>query len=300
MQGSAGHNFHRCQFLIRLLEEPPGGAASAAGIARHSYSCWRVPAHLQKLPWQELLGERAGQLSEQLLLLANSHVASVLAKLEEPRFIHCYSISTTLEDTAGNGHSITSHALAPMSTSSGSSSSQVLSCSSSSSAGSATITGGAGGEMAGGLLFELPRFGLEFELLQGVLVSRQYSGFTLGRQQQLVWQPDALAGGSTGAAAPPLHYTLPGLCQYLVLKKLQPVAAAAGAPAAQQQGRAAATLMLVPAGAVLPPWDGGVRVQVDSACGARVQVGVCAGFSAPSCPTQLPPFNQCMDYTSLQ
>ncbi len=278
LQGGAGHNFHRCQFLIRLLEEP--GRA-----ARRSYSCWRVPAHLQDLPWQQLLGKRAWQLGEQLVVQTNSHIASVLAKLEEPRYIHCYSITTTLASSssgpAGGGPSISSHVLdlgcsSPMSTSS-------------SEGGSNMSTGSAGGELAGGLLFELPRLGLEFELRQGVLASRQYSGFTLGRQQQLVWQPEA-AGGS-GAAAPHLHYTLPGFSQYLVLEKLQPAAAAAaGAPTAQQQSRAAAaTLVLVPAGAVLPPWNSGaagvVRVQVDGACGTRVQVRWFCRCQCPALPS---------------
>ena len=55
-------------------------------------------------------------------------------------------------------------------------------------------------DKAGTLLFELPRFGISFELVEGALHSRDFLGFALAQEQQL---PDALHG----------------LQQYLILEK---------------------------------------------------------------------------------
>ncbi|KAL4434355.1 hypothetical protein ABPG75_000796 [Micractinium tetrahymenae] len=72
------------------------------------------------------------------------------------------------------------------------------------------------------MLFELPRFGLEFELLpSGELRSLDYAGHRLAACQQL-WEPAAAAGhdgGSSGAAS----YTLPDFQQYLVLEPAAPL-----------------------------------------------------------------------------
>jgi hypothetical protein len=265
LEGDA-RSFHRCQYLIQLGQQP-----EAPGAATW-YRCWRVPSHMQGLHWQQLLGERSADLSEQLVLLPGSHLVKVLAKLESHEYIHCYSIRSTLaEVSSGGGGSsssaaaISSYALnmssvfATSTSSSDSASSScnspILSCSSD---GASDMVVSTDGELATGLLLELPRYRLEFELQQGLLASRQYGGFSLRSQQQLVDQLGAAGGGGKAT-----RFTLLGFSQYLVLEK-------------PQASRPAATLVLVPAGAVLPAWGGGgvgsVHMQVSSACDESLQV----------------------------
>ena len=100
------------------------------------------------------------------------------------------------------------------------------------------------------MLFALPRFGLEFELLpSGQLRSLDYRGFALGSCQQLVnmWGDGAIA------------YTLPDFDQFLVLDKYD------------ASGRLESQRVVVPHGRV-ERGRGHVAIQHASGCGATIQV----------------------------
>ncbi|PNH12759.1 hypothetical protein TSOC_000243 [Tetrabaena socialis] len=95
----------------------------------------------------------------------------------------------------------------------------------------------------GGTLFELPRYGLEFVLRGGQVLSRNYSGYRLRSRQQLVGG-EPLGGSTTGGGCG-VSYTLPDFQQYLVLERVQ-------GPAGYVPGaRRADVLVLVPAGEVV-------------------------------------------------
>eukprot|EP00878_Enallax_costatus_P022742 GHUV01024146.1.p1 GENE.GHUV01024146.1~~GHUV01024146.1.p1 ORF type:complete len:469 (+),score=155.16 GHUV01024146.1:124-1407(+) len=107
------------------------------------------------------------------------------------------------------------------------------------------------------MAFELPRFGLEFELHDnGQLASKQFKGYCLHECQQLV---------ADGAA----RYTLPDFDRYLVLHRCAELSCAH----VPGSGRAD-VLVLVPAGPVQPGWATGAKVSVltDCAVGATLQV----------------------------
>jgi hypothetical protein len=92
----------------------------------------------------------------------------------------------------------------------------------------------------GYMLFELPRFGLEFELRAGLLWSLDYSGYHLHPRQQLLSEQGCL---SPGACSIKTVYTLPNFRQYLVLQRAQQQSVMAG----QRGGKR----VIVPVGQVL-------------------------------------------------
>lgn len=130
------------------------------------------------------------------------------------------------------------------------------------------------------LLFELPRYNLEFELssLDGAIRSRNYAGYRLRRSQQLV------SGGGGNAVV----YTLPEFRHYLVLERDPGSAAVVGTQRAD-------VLVLVPAGlSVARRLDGSVMLAVPQEAGEPIRVSICtcAGaqlfkywrISASDCP----------------
>eukprot|EP00798_Chlamydomonas_sp_ICE-L_P016685 gene16685-22945_t len=64
------------------------------------------------------------------------------------------------------------------------------------------------------LLWELPRYGLEFTYRDGTFISRDYAGFKLADEQQLASSKD------DHAAEGCVDYTLPNFQQYLVLERM--------------------------------------------------------------------------------
>lgn len=130
--------------------------------------CWRVPHHLASIHWTKLLVSCSQQLqTRQLVLLSGSKQLNILSKFEDKKYIHAFApAEASTADSAGNspwsaaGSSVTS------------------SSDSSTNMGSGML-----------LLFELPRYGLEFELLaDGRMLSKDHSGYCLSRCQQLVTQ----------------------------------------------------------------------------------------------------------------
>lgn len=230
---------HATQFLVQV--QPARNAAAAA------YSCWHVPVHLQdaQRDWRSLLqGVQRGRVP-QLVLTQQSQAATVLGKFEAAHFIHAYAA-----------------------TDSGASSSSSTKSSKSSKSSSD----------AAGMLFELPRFGLEFELRAGgVLASRNFRGYRLCQQQQLV-------GSAQGVST---SYQLPELQQYLVLRRDARLASDE-VPGA---GRAE-VLVLVPAGHVCKDFSSGrVWVELSNSSGAHLQVrvrGEAACHALSCCSMQLP------------
>ncbi len=207
---------------------------------RHvSYDCRRVPPHLRAVHWCELLRHpRRAQLTDRLLLAVAdgagkdqegaggnvSHVVNaVLGKMEEPCFIHTYELlqgqeahgprdAPTGADAEGTGGAGSKRKLGK----DGSGSGKVSKARkrSSEDAGrmqreEADVGGGDGGATGQQgdaaervLVFELPRYGLEFELRGWQLLSRDYSGYRLRREQQLVAVVDGRQqhGAAAGAA----------------------------------------------------------------------------------------------------
>lgn len=119
------------------------------------------------------------------------------------------------------------------------------------------------------MLFELPRFGLEFEQREGQILSLDYSGYSLAQSQQLVSKTED--SSDAGSVA----YTLPNFQQYLVLQQLRRGEVVVGS------GRAE-VLVLVPVGVVkcsgkgaddaACPAEQPVQVVVSHASGASVKV----------------------------
>eukprot|EP00798_Chlamydomonas_sp_ICE-L_P016734 gene16734-23004_t len=66
------------------------------------------------------------------------------------------------------------------------------------------------------LLWELPRYGLEFECRDGTFLSRDYAGFKLADRQQLACR----TGEDDYAVEGCVDYTLPNFEQYLVLERM--------------------------------------------------------------------------------
>lgn len=239
------HHFRerRTAFVIRARPPQQGeqGAAGTAGTAGKAdaavdLDCRRVPQHLADRSgcdnddYEQLLAQHGSQL-----VLHESAVTAVLSKFEERRFIHCY-VPHGGGDDSGSGSSA------------GQGSTGIEQA-------AADASGFRPGQRL--MLFELPRFRLEFELLvwggeaqaeeprpgsdqpqTTELRSRDYAGYCLAPCQQL-WEPAAAGGegGSFRAAS----YTLSDLGQYLVLH-----------PAPQRGSRTAAApqrrLVIVPVG----------------------------------------------------
>lgn len=171
------------QFLLLL---PKGAASSKAGSAA-DLTCLRVPQHLQKRGWAQLLAPEGRQGLTEQLVLHSSPVTAVLSQFESSCFIHTYICGS-----GGSGG-----------TSDGSSASD--------SDGSRGSDGSEPSAAAPTMLFSLPRFGLEFELRYGSLWSRDFTGCRLRACQRLV-EPPADSNS-------PAIYTLPDFSQCLVLER---------------------------------------------------------------------------------
>eukprot|EP00983_Pelagomonas_calceolata_P058689 1145599-Pelagomonas_calceolata.AAC.1 len=121
------------------------------------------------------------------------------------------------------------------------------------------------------ILFELPRFGMDFMLRGGQLRSLDFRDYVLQQQQQLV----AVEPGTQRSL-----YTLPGLQQYLVLQR-DNSSSAVGAHRAN-------TLVLIPSGNVSLDESGSVSggrgsvgpvtVQVPGSCRTKLQRSGFDGF----------------------
>lgn len=136
-----------------VLHWPTAGSTGPAV----SYTCLRVPEHVQRHSWVELLAPEARQALTDQLVLHSSAVTAVLAQFESTCFIHTY-----IRAGGGSSAATGSSATAPP---------------------------------APAMLFSLPRVQLEFELRGGALWSLDFTGWRLRPCQRLVEQ--AAAGEST-------------------------------------------------------------------------------------------------------
>ncbi len=111
------------------------------------------------------------------------------------------------------------------------------------------------------VLYELPRYGMEFKSHGNQILSLDFAGYHLAPQQQLTF--------AQASHQLQRFHTLPGLQQYLVLEK------------GPGGGSGADVLVLVPAGQVRVREGavggigaiGRVEVQLDTRCEAQLQVG---------------------------
>ncbi|GAX73071.1 hypothetical protein CEUSTIGMA_g524.t1 [Chlamydomonas eustigma] len=184
---------HQCSFLIQVLatdvippsstlvtslSELPSSSSTPPDTVQQAQTklastvagpqllkCWRVPSHLQRLDdWTQLLSLTSTELIDHLVLpsMADSQVLRVLSKLEDPSLIHTYrstttpSVETASVETASDGTGLLRRKSADQNQGS-----QVL-------------------------IWELPRYSIEFEQHGGVLHSRDHSGYKLAVCQQLV------------------------------------------------------------------------------------------------------------------
>ncbi|KAG1672428.1 hypothetical protein FOA52_013214 [Chlamydomonas sp. UWO 241] len=200
-----------------------GGGSDGSGVAdRVEYQCWRVPPHARGVPWRELWHERQSQLTDLLLLAGSSVTATrVLSKFERPEFIHVYA-SRELTGHASAG--VTARAVELVS------------------------LGGLIPAVAKGtctLLWELPRYGLEFrQCSSGPLVS---------------------VSGYGGNAA---RYTLPEFSAYLVLERN----AAERGSHNTAGARLPDVLVLVPRGLVVVGSRRQVQVQIPATSGRACEL----------------------------
>ncbi|KAG2496538.1 hypothetical protein HYH03_005361 [Edaphochlamys debaryana] len=241
------------QLHSHWLCSPIGGAAS--GGASVAYDIRRVPPHLRSFHWSDLLLEHhSAQLTDQLVSLNGCALKdTVLGKFERPEFIHCFQPAARQPSgPAAPAHTATEASIPLKRTRSGTP------------VGKAQRGAPGGGSMAAEppptwrLLFELPRFGYEFELRSGgELASRDRAGYRLHRRQLL----------TDGDLERPQEasYTLPEFGQYLVLER-QP--SPQQQPSSSSQG--SAQLVLVPAGPVVRQADR-VSVTTSSYCDAHLR-----------------------------
>lgn len=181
-----------------LTWQPRFGTAAEQGLV--AYDCRRIPLHLQRWHWTVLLpgGSKRGSLTDQLVL-HDSQITRVLSKFERRQFIHCFVEADQPRD--GDGDTAMHQ------------------------------------EPVREMLFELPRFGLQFELRGGELWSLDFAGRCLAPMQQLLVAP---------AADSSAFYQLPDFSQYLVL--LQATQQGGAQAAGNQQGTA--LQLVVPVGRV--------------------------------------------------
>lgn len=251
---------HDVHFLVQLAAR-----SSAQEVASQHLMCWRVPLHLRGRLWTELLrAECAAQITDMLLLDTSCTQHKVLAKFEAPCFIHTYLRGPSLHDSQARGN-----AAARRSTRRNGACSDVAAASSS-----------GDGAPVETLVFELPRFQLEFELRGGAtpqacgggelphgaayaLASNNYSGYELAPDQQLLGRRESAPGGAV--------WTLPEFSQYLVLQQREGTRLEVGLDKAMQ-------LVLVPAGRVgadrseTAAAGAVVTLQVPQASGAELKV----------------------------
>ena len=228
-------------------------AGNAGDAVSAVYSCWPVPLHLQQCHWTAVLTLHAKELSQHQLVLPAAHSSQVLkvfSKFEAPEFIHVFT----------PGH-------CPGLQSGDASSTQPASVASSSAPLLPTT-----GEGSAGMVWQLARCSLEFELTaDGRVMSLDHRGYSLSTQQLLVSQSDQ---GVT--------YTLPELHQYLVLQSHT------GSTSKYVSADHSDRLVLVPAGQVsvqrYAPGSmhagSNIQVQLEPHCCASVKVG-----DSDPCPT---------------
>jgi hypothetical protein len=184
--------------------------AAAASGQQATYTCWKVPHHLScdSQHWWQLLTQP--QLQQQL--------AAQQLVLMQPgsRIMHVLSKFEQLQFV---------HVFVPADDSS---SSKVQA-------------------VPAGSCFELPRFGLEFELQQdGKLASKGLKGYELAEQQQLVMKHEQKQLATAEQQQPAaVDYTLPDFTRYLVLRP----SSSSSSVVLPGVGRSS-TLVLVPAGNV--------------------------------------------------
>lgn len=247
------------QHLLRVaptaLSSPSGPPATSG--QHQIFQCWRVPHHAQREHWTSILG--SPHLTHELLLSPQdsstvaqdpaglaAHVTRVLSKFEDPAFLHLHLVHRQEGPQPGSDTSTASQTAADpqqhvpakrqrrlellkqlgekLTIKRGRSQAPASAESAPSQPGHETEP-----EPPAVLSWELPRYGLEFELRGSTLVSCNYQGYELCGCQQL-WLGEG-------------QYTLPGLEQYLVLQR---TAAGQGSPTPQ----GAQTVILVPAGPV--------------------------------------------------
>lgn len=192
------------------------------------YACFRVPMHLHQQHWTNILSKRS-ELTDQLVLLqqqnasALQQIAVTLAKLEQPQFMHVYVSS----DETGPASTMVETSQACNRT----------------------------------LLFELPRFGLEFQMRGSSLVSLDYAGYQLSPCQQLV--------KLTGISGKSNDYTLAGFQQYLILLRNPEHSIISS-----HGNRRADRLVLVPSGPVVPDFKNlrEAKVQLSASSGTAIKV----------------------------
>ncbi|KAF5833854.1 hypothetical protein DUNSADRAFT_9691 [Dunaliella salina] len=247
-------------FLTQLKPAPAAPAAAAAAADRGAqldssgssssserqvYTCWRIPPHLQALPWLQLLHERQAELTDCLILPGTSYICSVLSKMEPLQYIHSY-ISRQEENCVVKGLSLAEQQQQQQWQQQQWQQQQHQ-------------------QQQKTILFELPRFGCEFMLHGGELHSMDFRDYVLKQQQQLV----AEESGTQRRL-----YTLPGLQQYLVLQK--------GHSSSAIGAHRADTLVLIPSGHVSLDESssacggrgaaGPVTVHLPDSCSSKLQV----------------------------
>ncbi|KAG2494611.1 hypothetical protein HYH03_007376 [Edaphochlamys debaryana] len=228
---------HDVHFVIECRTSTSSAASSSGPVA---YDCRRVPPHLQGLHWLDLLSDHRAELIDQLVLLSGCAVRNtILAKLEDTNFIHCFAppSSSMIQWPAGGLSSRQSRAT-----------------------GIDSTPERPPQPVSYRLLFELPRYGLEFELRSGgELASRDYPGYRLRRRQLLID-----IGSDAGYGRARVSYTLPEFHQYLVLERSTAVRQL---PVGTQRADA---LVLITAGPVQRN-GGQVSVAMPSGSGARLK-----------------------------
>lgn len=219
-----------------------------------TFSCWEVPVHLQQQHWTAVLTQHAVQLSQRQLVLTDrnsSQVLKVLRKFEDAAFIHTYMPGRC------PAHLLPQTLHTPAADRPTESDPPVLA---------------ATGPAVPGMLWQMPRCGLQFQLqADGRMVSLDHRGYSLSSQQLLV---------SGGIDAQHSSYTLPEFQQYLVLQAYQESSSSVyGAERSEQ-------LVLVPSGRVnvqrtSPGSTQGrasIHVQLGTACDARLKVSILSAF----------------------
>eukprot|EP00798_Chlamydomonas_sp_ICE-L_P024217 gene24217-9817_t len=209
------------------------------------YSCWRIPLHLMQKPWPSLLSDHTAELTDERVLAPPSSLGlTILAKLEDSQFIHTYSISgqramrnSDSSTCASKNSSATPRppwspwppqpqplprSLPPprpfpktreaLGTARHSSKRRFES----SAERTCNTEAGSSPHESLDLLWELPRYGLEFEYKNGTFLSRDYAGFKLVDEQQLA----SRTGEDDHAVEGSVDYTLPNFQHYLVLERI--------------------------------------------------------------------------------
>jgi hypothetical protein len=248
---------HDAQFIISCNLADPAGSSNTAMPAQHVQfgaatsavcSCWEVPLHLQQQHWTAVLTQHAAELSQRQLVLsymAISQVLKVLSKFEASCFVYTYMPGCCPPNLLQQRQALHSPAASSL-------------------AASGPPVLAATGAAAPGMLWHLPRCGLQFELqADGRVASLDHRGYSPSQQQLLVSCDDQ-----------PHSYTLPEFHQYLVLEVQQDSSSGAyGADSSSQ-------LVLVPSGRVqvkhTPPGSlqsgASKQVELSTACSDQVKV----------------------------